>query len=361
MGNRISLSTLGSRLAEQTGRSRRVCEDFVKEFFRLAADVLSDGESIRIKGFGSFKISDVDARNSINVATGEAQEIKAYKKVVFTPSKEMQALINAPFEMFESIEIDDEEPAKQILEAGGDEEEFDDEITYEAYHDSEVEMKESAEISMPQLNQHMMKEKSMDFPSEKINITDESEPSVETHEIESKETNNNQLEKELSDPEPEVIYIDSPSRFGKGFLMGSLSALIVCVVVFMLGCVFNWWPVNFGKVEILTENIGSQQEDMAQVVEKIDEIIKEENETPVYDTVSTTRYLTTIAREHYGNFNFWPYIYFENESILGHPDRIIPGTKVVVPDLAKYGVDANNKEDEKIAKQKGIEIYSRFK
>ena len=80
----------------------------------------------------------------------------------------------------------------------------------------------------------------------------------------------------------------------------------------------------------------------------------------VYDTISTTRYLTTMAKDHYGNYNLWPYIYKENSKILGHPDRIRPGTKVVIPPLSKYGVDPKNPEDIKKAKKLGVEIYSRY-
>ena len=80
----------------------------------------------------------------------------------------------------------------------------------------------------------------------------------------------------------------------------------------------------------------------------------------VYDTISTTRYLTTMAKDHYGNYNLWPYIYKENSKILGHPDRIRPGTKVVIPPLSQYGVDPKNPEDIKKAKKLGVEIYSRY-
>lgn len=85
------------------------------------------------------------------------------------------------------------------------------------------------------------------------------------------------------------------------------------------------------------------------------------SDSKTYDTVTTTRYLTTISRQHYGNYHFWPYIYLENESILGHPDRIKPGTKVCVPDLAKYGVDPKKSSDITKAKKLGVEIYARFK
>ena len=80
----------------------------------------------------------------------------------------------------------------------------------------------------------------------------------------------------------------------------------------------------------------------------------------VYDTIGDTRYLTTMAKAHYGNYNFWPYIYEENKSMLGHPDRIRPGTPIVIPKLSKYGVDPSKNEDIEKAKQLGVEIYARY-
>ena len=68
-----------------------------------------------------------------------------------------------------------------------------------------------------------------------------------------------------------------------------------------------------------------------------------------------------MAKDHYGNYNLWPIIYEENKAFLGHPDRIRPGTRVVVPPLSKYGVDPDNPEDIARAKKKGVEIYARYK
>lgn len=81
----------------------------------------------------------------------------------------------------------------------------------------------------------------------------------------------------------------------------------------------------------------------------------------VYDTITTKRFLTTMAKEHYGDYNLWPYIYDENRSILGHPDRIKPGTRVVIPPADKYGIDANNPECVKQAKRRGVEIYAKYR
>lgn len=92
-----------------------------------------------------------------------------------------------------------------------------------------------------------------------------------------------------------------------------------------------------------------------------DAVATQPSDKKVYDTISTTRYLTTMAKDHYGNYHLWPYIYMENQKFLGHPDRIRPGTKVVIPSLSKYNVDPKNPNDIAKAKKLGTEIYSRYK
>ena len=78
------------------------------------------------------------------------------------------------------------------------------------------------------------------------------------------------------------------------------------------------------------------------------------------DKVTNTRYLTTMAKEHYGNYNFWPYIYLENEGKLGHPDRIKPGTTVVIPNIEKYNINPTNPQDIEKAKKLSVEIYKKY-
>ena len=122
-----------------------------------------------------------------------------------------------------------------------------------------------------------------------------------------------------------------------------------------------------GKNAISTN---TETHDLMATVDSLSDTIQEsetEEEVPtapsdavVYDTISTTRYLTTMAKAHYGNYNLWPYIYQENQSFLGHPDRIRPGTPVVIPKLSKYGVDPNNASDVEKAKKLGVEIYARY-
>lgn len=378
MENKITVGSLSANISQATGKSKKLSEDFLKEFFKLASEVLQDGDSLRIKGFGTFKIVEMDTRMGVNVNTGEKQEIEAFKKVSFSPSKELASFINAPFEEFESVELDDEMPedifedenleeeeealsdesnvSKERLEEGSDEEASDDIITYEAYNDIEEKAKEksSEEKGKEKSTEEIVKEGS---PEEKAK---EESPEETVKQAANEASPVETVEKQVVVPVYEDYEQPSKSRFGLGFLLGAISTFALCAVIFMLGCFFDWWPVNFGNLR----NLGSiENKELVTEIPETDTPSVEniEEAAPVYDTVSTTRYLTTIAREHYGDFNFWPYIYLENENILGHPDRITPGTQVVVPPLSKYGVDTSNKEDVAKAKAKAQEIYARFK
>ena len=51
---------------------------------------------------------------------------------------------------------------------------------------------------------------------------------------------------------------------------------------------------------------------------------------PVYDTITSTKFLTTLAGQHYGVKNYWIFIYEANPG-LGNPNSIRPGTRVLIP------------------------------
>lgn len=78
----------------------------------------------------------------------------------------------------------------------------------------------------------------------------------------------------------------------------------------------------------------------------------------VTDTVKANRYLTTMARRHYGKKIFWVYIYEENKNIIDDPDHIAPNTVVVIPPVEKYGIKAGDKESEADAMRRAQAIVN---
>lgn len=165
----------------------------------------------------------------------------------------------------------------------------------------------------------------------------------------------------------------------KGFLPGFIWGIVASLAVFAIAATAIYFvnPQLFdidSEASTLSTQIASADNlatdstsaitDTAQGSTSEEKVIMPDtkpSDEVVYDTISLTRFLTTMAREHYGNYHLWPYIYEENSKILGHPDRIRPGTRVVIPSKEKYNINPDDPECIKQAKRKGVEIYNRYK
>lgn len=80
---------------------------------------------------------------------------------------------------------------------------------------------------------------------------------------------------------------------------------------------------------------------------------------PVYDTVTQSRYLALIAKEHYGVKNYWIFIYEANPG-LGNPNKIAPGTKVLVPDISTFAEESTKATTAKASRKIG-ELQKKYK
>lgn len=80
---------------------------------------------------------------------------------------------------------------------------------------------------------------------------------------------------------------------------------------------------------------------------------------PVYDTVSSTRYLTTMARDHYGKKSYWVFIYQANPQ-LRNPNAISPGTRVEIPPRSSFAEATDSATDAK-AQRLLNELSKRYK
>ncbi len=103
MGERINIQNLIDLFAEKKGLSKKDAENFLKEFFALIEKALETDKYVKIKGFGTFKLIDVDSRESVNVNTGERFQIQGHTKISFTPEASLRDQINKPFSHFETV------------------------------------------------------------------------------------------------------------------------------------------------------------------------------------------------------------------------------------------------------------------
>ena len=103
MNERLTIQNLIDLLASKHGMSKKDAEAFVKEFFLLIEQALENESYVKIKGLGTFKLIDVDSRESVNVNTGERFQIQGHTKVSFTPDGSLKDAINKPFAHFETV------------------------------------------------------------------------------------------------------------------------------------------------------------------------------------------------------------------------------------------------------------------
>lgn len=82
-------------------------KDFVEAMFGVIRDALVRDRLVKIKGLGTFKVVDIDPRESINVNTGERMLIEGHWKVSFTPDATMKELVNKPFSQFETVVLNE--------------------------------------------------------------------------------------------------------------------------------------------------------------------------------------------------------------------------------------------------------------
>lgn len=82
-----------------------------EHFIALMIDVINEGvqreRQVKIKGLGTFKLTSVSSRESVDVNTGERIVIEGRDKISFTPDNAMKELVNRPFSQFETVVVNE--------------------------------------------------------------------------------------------------------------------------------------------------------------------------------------------------------------------------------------------------------------
>ena len=107
MDAKLNHSDLSALLSKEANISGAKAEQFTKAIFDLMIEGLEKDGIVKINGFGTFKVTEVASRSSVNVNTGEKFEIKGHRKITFTPADTLKENVNQPFAMFEPVEVDD--------------------------------------------------------------------------------------------------------------------------------------------------------------------------------------------------------------------------------------------------------------
>ena len=337
MENKITLSQLARTLAQKMGIPQKKAEAFLKEFFDSIAENVKTDKLVKVKGLGTFKLIDVNDRESVNVHTGERIVIPGHSKLSFTPEASLRDTVNRPFADFQTVVINDDTNLEDMERVPQEEP--------EAVTEPEVvEQQEEPEVALEQESAAEQvatpAEESEELPSVEPEKS-EPEPVVEVEE----EVVAVPEEKKEEPVKQETVKAEQkkPRGGAKTFVM---------IVVALLLCVFSYFVGHYSLLEGLLPK-QKQEPVKQQVVEAAPDTIKAEpvQVEPVeevqyaqvpdgkYKIVGTRKthvmkpgdYITRIALKEYGDKEMAQYIIVHNA--FSNPDKVPIGQEIKLPEL----------------------------
>ena len=90
----MTKADLVEEVAKVTELTRKDSEVIVDTLFESVIKALRAGDKLEVRGFGSFRVRQRNARVGRNPKTGEKVEVPAKRVPYFKPSKELKDLIN---------------------------------------------------------------------------------------------------------------------------------------------------------------------------------------------------------------------------------------------------------------------------
>ena len=251
--SKLNIYDLCSVLTSKNGLDDKESHRFIKAIFDVIQEGLDEDKIVKVKGLGTFKIIEVDDRESINVNTGERVLIEGHSKLTFTPDSVMKEIVNKPFSQFETVILNEgvdfpepvvEEPAVEDIIA--DEPAEDKEIIVEPQIDNKV--AEQSVEEEPVAEKTVAEEPVAEEPVAEEPVAEE--PVSEDSVVEFTDDNDNVQSGEENSVEESVFETSNNNSILRWILSG------VAVLLLILGAAYGGYL--YGRYE-LSEEIAYKQ------------------------------------------------------------------------------------------------------
>lgn len=104
---KLTIQEIAKILVEKNKLTVKEANQFAAVVFEVIQEGLDTEGQVKVKGLGTFKKIQVEARESVSVRTGERVMIDSHAKITFTPDALMKELVNKPFSQFETVILND--------------------------------------------------------------------------------------------------------------------------------------------------------------------------------------------------------------------------------------------------------------
>ena len=93
-GDKMTKAELVEKVANQINLTKRQTEVVVNTVFSSITDSLADGKKVELRGFGSFRIRQRNARVGRNPKSGQKVDVPSKKVPFFKAGKELRELVD---------------------------------------------------------------------------------------------------------------------------------------------------------------------------------------------------------------------------------------------------------------------------
>lgn len=107
MMSKSNISRLAKSISSKRGLTQAEAERFVSKMFEVANEGLQEDKLLKMKWLGTFKVTAIKNRESVDVNTGERIVIEGRDKISFTPDNILKEIVNKPFAQFETVVVND--------------------------------------------------------------------------------------------------------------------------------------------------------------------------------------------------------------------------------------------------------------
>lgn len=378
MSERLNIQNLIDLLVNRHTLDRKEVEKFVKEFFLLIEDGLEKDKCVKIKGLGTFKLVEVESRESVNVNTGKRIEIQGHSKISFTPDTSLRDIINKPFAHFETVVLNENVEFNDI------EQESVDVLSNEEEPKNEEKTSIAEELQIIEV-QKTVKEP-IDSTEEPITV-EELKKTEEKEEVTPAITTEKVIQEVIAEEKAAVeppITPDSKSTNKKESASNKILPIVIILTILLCGLFLfltYYSDIFSGKktqpeviaptaiensIEInplATDSIENQLETAPVSIENETENPVVQTPTNDTDKNSTVPFsqrpvnadstsfeivgtktqhtikegetLIRISYRYYNTKDLWPYLVMHNRDIIKNPDSAPLGATINIPELKK--------------------------
>ena len=285
--NKSSLSVLAKAVASKRGLTQAEAERFIATMFEVAGAGIQEDKLLKMKWLGTFKITSVKDRESVDVNTGERILIEGRDKISFTPDNILKEIINKPFAQFETVVVNDGVDFSDIDEKFANMEREEELLLQKEQerHDDEVVLEEQNAEQPQELDQNVRQSREEEqsqenLPDAKLQSQDDGEKNDLSQESllneELTQENNQKVEQpqEVKSPiSEENVALSSELKnvetsaddFSETYASGHHHLVIpkyvvalVCVVFVALLGGLCWFAFTYGKMQARQEQMEMQ-------------------------------------------------------------------------------------------------------